>query len=257
MIPRPIWGSGIIRGATGVDEATRQRVPCSYRRPAVSPFGLTEHDGALFLGAPVNQGLKSAGAQLAALRKAKGLSQMSLSEIAGLHPRTVQRAEAGKCCYETLSCMADALGADLRQLLEAGRPAPQLVAVEGERADAHVLLSKVEHGKALLDLLGRAVAVKLDHDPVTGEEAAQVGAFLQILHGWCAVVHELEPGERVAASARLHERIVALQERGFNVVAGIHNRPLMVEPNQQVSRPVATVGVYRVTTSTKATRRGQ
>jgi transcriptional regulator with XRE-family HTH domain len=207
----------------------------------------------------VERNWKAAGAQVAALRQAKGLSQLTLSEIAGLHPRTVQRAEAGKCCYETLAALAAAMDADVDEFLRPPRPAPQVLAADAgapDQADTSVILSKLTTGKALLDLLDQSVAVRLDHDHVVGEDVELVGAFLQAIHGWSALIHELTPVERVRAAAHLHDQLAALEKRNLRVVGGVQSRPINVDLRHNVMRPVAVVAV-RARAESKPGRRGR
>lgn len=194
------------------------------------------------------------GAQIASLRKARGWSQGQLSEIAGLHLRTVQRAEGGRCGGETIQCLCAALDADARELLNATRPAPELLPVNSA-GQTDAVLNRVENGKGLLDLLIRAVAVRMDHDPVSGEQVEPVATFLQSVTGWTAVLHELEPAERVRASARLDSRLRDLEQRGLKVFAAVQERPLSVEQGQTVMRPVAHVAVRAANTPTRKSGR--
>lgn len=190
------------------------------------------------------------GPQIAALRRARGWSQAQLAEVASLHLRTVQRAEGGRCRAETLMSLASALDADVRDLLPASPP--RFAPGDGIRSglgsmsfSGRSLLTRIPSGKALLDLLAQAVSWQFDHDVVVGEDAELVALLFQAAQGFASLYPDLQPGERVRASALLHERVQALEQRGFHVMGCIENRPLLVKPGHPIPRPVAVIAVHR------------
>lgn len=195
---------------------------------------------------------KRMGRQIAALRQARSWSQGQLADAAGVHLRTVQRAEAGRCRPETLLNLAAALDADVRDLVPPARPAPafeegapEMFARTAALGGGRTLLARIETGKELLDLIARAVSWVFDHENVVGEDAEAVAALFQAVQGFGSIFSELQPGERVRAAATLHERLLAVEQQGLIVVGGVENRPLLVRPGHPVPRPVAVVAVSR------------
>ena len=187
-----------------------------------------------------------AGQAIAKMRFARGWSQQTLAACAGVATRSVQRVENGSpCSSETLVCLASALDFDARELLPQ-RPALEVVPVDVGEGGAHggqVLLPRLETGKALLDLMMHSVSVRLEHENVTGDEVDAVATFFQSVQSWAGVLHELDPGERVRAAARLDARVQQLKEFGLRVYGAIQDRPLVIEPGRSVPRPVAAIHV--------------
>jgi hypothetical protein len=145
--------------------------------------------------------------------------------------------------------LAGALDVDIRDLHLAGLPAPRLTSGAAGHDEALVqrpsLLARIANGKALLDLVARGVSWQFDHGVLTGEDAEVVANLFQATQGYGCLYAELQPGERVRASAALHERLLALDKRGLVLMGGIENRPLLLKPGHSVPRPVAVIVVQR------------
>lgn len=93
---------------------------------------------------------KLIGAQVADRRRQRGLTQAELSEVADVTPETISRLERGVAMPSLLRLydIANALGAELRDLLPSSKPSTKHQAIARLSTLAHTL--SVEEVEALM-----------------------------------------------------------------------------------------------------------
>jgi len=190
------------------------------------------------------------GKRIAALRQRRGWSQATLSEVAGVASRTVQRAEGGSASLETLQALANALGCEVAEFQAHGAEG-----AASSRAKSGAALLKVSSGKALAELVGGAGAFEFDHDDVSGAAADAVAGFIEACRCWGGLWPRLEAHERVRAASVLQTDIDELEKRGFAVFAGREARPVRAAQHRGAQRQVALVAVRRRNKKERARRR--
>jgi transcriptional regulator with XRE-family HTH domain len=155
------------------------------------------------------------GAAIRDLRNEQHLSQENLAAMCDLHPRTIQRAEAGdSLSKEALAFIAAALRVSTGKLTVASDNAGKAEVHE----DHAVVLRRTESARVIIEGLVRADKHVLEYDVDPTEETAE--SIIELIKQ----LEKFDPyqnppvrmpfSDRIRATAAIHQQVVELAKKG-------------------------------------------
>jgi transcriptional regulator with XRE-family HTH domain len=176
------------------------------------------------------------------MRTARAWSQEQLAQIAGISPRTVQRAESVAASFDSLKAIASAFNIDVGALMAP----PSSQGSEPTPGNPVSFLLRIQTGTDLFKIVGASNAFLFDQDELSSpKEAELVASFLQDIHDYIAIWSGIEPGDRVRIAHEYTPRILELEASGLCVFAMQQERPLSASDPFKIQ--VAVVCVTRPT----------